>query len=190
MTHKWARTHVTGACSGQPVAVPPAADLRLWLAAQGKQHGLRWLLAHADNGIIWGELRDSVLKLSSDVFGPDELRLDLATLQQARLFGEGGELRLWQGPGGLMAHLLLDGAGDPVEWCDEQYLLWGWATPSSETRDGFIELVEGRQGIRHAPPLSVAPSEERRASLLVRHYLAENADGVTRIVESRLVKVD
>lgn len=174
-----------GMSSGVTLPILVNGDLHTWLAECGRKYGLRWLLAHADNGIIWGDLREEELKLSSEAFGPAELRLDVLTLQQARLFGEAGELRLWQGPGGLSAFLRRDGEGAEAEWLDETYLLWG--NLSGETRDGFTELLEGRQGIRHAPPLSFTPSDKRRAALRVRHYLAADDDGVVRIVDGRLV---
>jgi len=182
------RKITSGLREGEEVTVPQAANLCAWLTAEAKVRGLRWLLAHADNGIIWGELRDDTLHLSSEAFGPAELRLDAATLQQARLFGKLGELRVWQGPNGLLAYALRDGAGEPADFIDEAYLLWGWAANPPVTSKGFIELVEGRQGITHAPPLSAAPSEQQRASLLVRHYLVEAQDsGAVRVVDSRLV---
>jgi CRISPR-associated protein (TIGR03984 family) len=179
------RKIVNGTRAEEPITVPPDADLCRWLAGQAQTHGLRWLLAHADNGVIWGELRDNALHLSSDAFGPVELALDRETLQQARLFGAAGELRLWRGPDRFEAHLLCDGAGVPVEHLDETYLLWG--TSARATKDGFSELVEGAQGIVHAPPISVAPTEKQRATLLVRHYLGEDEAGVVRVVDSRLV---
>lgn len=182
------RKRNAGKSSGTTLPVPNEGDLGAWLAECGQRYELRWLLAHADNGVIWGERRGKALRLSSDIFGPAELRLDRLVLQQARLFGEGGELRLWQGLGGLSAFLRCDGEGAEAEWLDESYLLWG--NLSGETRDGFTELLEGRQGIRHAPPLSFAPSDQRRASLRVRHYLAPDDNGVLRIVDGRLVALE
>ncbi len=181
------RKIVNGTRTEEQITVPPNADLRVWLAGQAQAHGLRWLLAHADNGVIWGELRDNALHLSSDAFGPPELTLDRETLQQARLFGTVGELRLWRGPDRFEAHLLRDGTGDAVKvrYLDETYLLWG--TSARATKDGFSEVVEGAQGIIHAPPLSAAPSEQQRATLQVRHYLAADEAGVVRVEESRLV---
>ncbi|WP_165774755.1 type III-D CRISPR-associated protein Csx19 [Candidatus Viridilinea mediisalina] len=173
------------------VALSDADDLRAWLTAQAVQHGLRWLLAHADNGIIWGEVREGQLKLASEALGLQELRLARATLQQARLFGPNGELRLWQGPKGLQAHLCHD---EPDEshttpsYFDETYLLWG--THRERSNDGFSLLLEGAQGIRHTPPLAFNPNEDtQRAKLLVRHYVKADATGVVRVVASRLVEL-
>ncbi len=165
----------------------PDIDLKPWLEEQAQTHGLRWLLANLDNGIIWGEWREGRLHLSSEAFGRSELRLDPAILQQARLFSEQGELRIWQGATGLQAQLCCDGVGTESAWIDEEYLLWGTAVGASA--NGFTELIEGAQGISHSPPLSVAPTAKRRAKLRVRHYLHEDGDGVVRISDSRLVEL-
>lgn len=183
------RKIMTSTWAGSTVEVPADVEPRAWLAEQAREHELRWLLAHADNGVIWGELRVDGLHLSSDAFGPDELRLDWETLQQARLFGAAGELRLWKGPAGWQAYRLRDGAGQSVEYLDEEHLLWG--TRAVEERDGFTAVVEGSQGILHAPPIRSAPiketKHEARARLKVRHYIHEDEAGVAQIVESRLV---
>lgn len=164
-----------------------ATNARDWFTEQIRELNLRWLLAHADNGVIWGELRDSELRLSSDAFGLDTLTLSWTTLQQARLFGSSGELRVWMGPNNWQAQLRRDGEenGTLIEYIEETHFLWG--TKANESRDGFTEIVEGSQGIIHTPPISVAPKETQRAALLVRHYIAEDENGVARIVDSRLV---
>lgn len=176
-----------GRCERTPLAVPTDQSLQTWLTAQANAYDLRWLLVHADNGIIWGELRNGALILSCDVFADPGLHLDPLTLQQARLFGETGELRLWQGARGLQASLCQDDRGAAIAWIDEDYLLWG--TQSEQVADGFSVLVEGAQGIAHAPPLSASVTERQRARMRVRHYLEEDADGVVRIVDSRLVEL-
>jgi CRISPR-associated protein (TIGR03984 family) len=170
-----------------PLELPPDTELKPWLEEQARQYGLRWLLANTDNGIIWGELRDTGLNLSSEAFGQTELRLDRLALQQLRLFGQQGELRIWPGAKGLSARIYRDGQGGAVEWIDEEYLLWG--TVGETVADGFTRLVEGAQGIVHSPPLSFTPSSRRRARLRVRHYLAEDDAGVARISDSRLVEL-
>lgn len=170
-----------------PVSVAIETPARDWFTEQACRYDLHWLLAHADNGVIWGELRDQTLYLSCDAFGPEGLILKWETLQQARLFGPAGELRVWPGPQGWQARLRCDDAGEPCEYIEEQHLLWG--TRAGETRDGFTEVTEGSQGIIHTPPISVTPSEKRRTALLVRHYISEDEAGVARIVDSRLVEL-
>jgi CRISPR-associated protein (TIGR03984 family) len=170
-------------------------DLRAWLAEQAhadnSKLGLRWLLAHAEDGVIWGELRgDGQLYLSSDVFPVRGLSLHRDTLQQARLFGEHGELLIWRGPGDTWQTILhRDDQGDPVECIDEPHLLWGYIRGGEtlQRRDGFVQITEGSQGIVHAPPIGAAtPTETERVRLLVRHYVSEDEAGVARISGSRL----
>ena len=176
---------IASSCTVEPVTLP--ADLRAWLQSRATALGLRWLLAHTDSGVIWGEMRDDGLALSSDVFPRPGLLLRVETLQQARLFGTAGELLLWRGPDEQWhATLRRDGEGDAGECFDEPYVLWGFKeerTPSG----GFRELREGAEGIIHAPPLRRTPSEKKRARLTMRHYLQYDASGVIRIVAGRLL---
>jgi CRISPR-associated protein (TIGR03984 family) len=184
-----------------PPTLPSNTEtLDSWLLAQATRQecNFRWLLAHTDNGVIWGEVRSGTLHLSGATNVPRE------QLQQCRLFGVRGELLLWRGPSfgarspirsdDLQVRLLIDEApGDDAkgltECIDENHLLWGWAT-RQDMHNGFIRLVEGAQGIVHVPPLQQPPGEDNRASLRVRHYLAEDtATGMLQIVESRLMEL-
>jgi len=175
---------------------PHPSDLRAWLeeqAAQHKQLGLRWLLAHCHDGVIWGELREGALALSCDLFTERGLTLRLSTLQQARLFGADGELLLWPGPRGTwQITLRRDEPGDEAHYFDEQHLLWG--TRVLDEKKGFLQLAEGVQGIVHTPPITSPPSSakqnEARARLKVRHYLGEDpTTGMLRVVGGRLVEL-
>lgn len=190
------------ATTSTTIAPASAGDLRDWLTAQAKANNLHWLLAHTEGGVIWGERRDDgKLHLSCEAFGPKSLMLQWSTLQQARLFGEAGELLLWYGPGGWRARLIHDRTGVAVEWIDkEEHLLWGDHQADGTTvTDGFMQIVEGSQGIVHAPPIGDAaplrqqppspPEMTDRARLLVRHYLGEDDAGVVRIAYSRLMKL-
>lgn len=176
--------------------IDQTTDLRGWLTqqaamlAQASADKRCWLLGHCDDGVIWGELRDDRLHLSCEAFPVQRgLSLRWITLQQARLFGESGELLLWRGPQGWQATLRRDDQGESIEYIDEEHLLWG--NVSHNSNDGFMQIVEGQQGIMHAPPLATAPSEatqkQARARLKVRHYLGEDDTGVVRIVGSRLI---
>jgi CRISPR-associated protein (TIGR03984 family) len=185
--------------STQPLTVNSATDdLRDWLTTQATTYKLNWLLAHCDDGVIWGQLRDNILALSSDqtAFPKDGMDLRWETLQQARLFGAAGEIFLWPGPSDMQgkhtwkARLLYDSAGNPMNCIDEEYLLWGYAQNNEQPplREGFMQITEGSQGIVHAPPIGAdKPSEKHRARLQVRHYLEEGDTGIVRISYSRLV---
>jgi CRISPR-associated protein (TIGR03984 family) len=165
------------------------ADLRTWIAEQAQEQGLRWLLAYTDSGVIWGELRAGTLHLSSDAYPRTSLALQPATLQQAHIFGEAGELLLWRGPNEQWRTTLRrDGAGEVSRYFDEDYCLWG-SSAERAASNGFRELREGSQGIVHAPPLERLPTEKKRARLAMRHYLAHDETGVVRIVASRMLKL-
>lgn len=51
-----------------------------WLVNQAKQYSLPWFLAHADDGVIWGEIRTGRLALSGDVFDQVSPKLRALTL--------------------------------------------------------------------------------------------------------------
>jgi CRISPR-associated protein (TIGR03984 family) len=174
--------------SQREISLPaPDTDLHAWLTEQAQQYQLPWLLAYADDGVIWGELRDDGhLHLSCAAFPQSALHLRWITLQQCRLFGPPGELLLWPGPQGRQARLRLDSHGETITYIDEEQLLWGHSVNGQQ--NGFMLLVEGAQGISHAPPITTRPGPHKRARLHIRHYLHPDTDtGIVRIGSSRLV---
>lgn len=177
---------------------PLPQDLREWLSQQAHDLGLTWLLAHCEDGVIWGKYADGNLKLScdQDAFHIRALGLRWETLQQARLFGEPADLLIWRGPQDRWHQTLRrDDPGSDVEVINERHLLWGdRQAPSPSVSNDFMQVVEGAQGIVHAPPIASAPTSETkpsaRARLQVRHYLDEDKEsGAVRIAYSRLVKL-
>jgi CRISPR-associated protein (TIGR03984 family) len=181
----------SGGYQVRSVATADLDDVIAWLLAQAKKHNLTTLLAHADDGVIWGRMTEDGLRTSHAVFGDapsPELRAN--TLQQARLFGEGGELLLWRTSKGWQARLVRDDFEG--EHYDQPQMLWGNRLVTS--REGFGLVEEGRQGLRHAPPIAVPESEfeddRRPLYLTVRHYLrTDNETGVVDVALSRLVSV-
>lgn len=167
-----------------------------WLAKKAVAHGLTTLLAHADDGVIWGRVADGRLALSSNAFPEVSPPLRAVTLQQARLFGEQAELLVWRdGDGEWHARLLDDTGTEQQGWCfDEPQLQWG-DHPEGE-KDGFTLVAEGQEGLRHAVPLSAAgisfdpPGKKRNRChplrLGVRHYLERDEGGTLIIVHGRL----
>jgi CRISPR-associated protein (TIGR03984 family) len=169
--------------------VPVGEDFRSgpveWLAAR-MNAGMPWLLAHVDDGVIWGCAADGALRLSNQVakinadYPNTAATLSATTLQQARIFGPDGELLIWRTDEGFAARVTTDGPSD--DGWDEQHLLWGRRTLEAE---GFTVLKEGRQGQAHAAPLTLA--ESGRAALIVRHFAAQAEDGRAMVALSRLV---
>lgn len=155
-----------------------------WLTQQAKQHGLRWLLAQADDGVIWGKLDDSDRLVTSHDAAQGNPQAEAIcpplrdqTLQQARLFGENAELLLWRNGDGMMRARLIRDLSDGEEsamdqWeeaIDEVHLLWGMGKPPVPLTKGFSLWTHGAEGLRHAVPVTAG---EKPPELQVRHYLA------------------
>jgi len=168
-----------------PVTVPVDfnGDIKTWLEQQANTHNFRWLLAHADDGVIWGEVRDDGLHLSTSLFGPE---LRAKTLQMARLFGEAGELYLWKSNNGWSARLVLEGKGSTKEYYDEHHLLWG--THVEKSKDGFILLRHGEEGLRHAPPFRTE-NDKITLVLNVRHFMGYDNEEQAYVDFSRLMSI-
>ena len=170
-------------------------DLATWVLEQADELKLGTLLAHADDGVIWGQVRDDGLHLSSQYFPQVSPPLRAATLQEARLFGPSGELYVWRDEeGGWGARLVGDGAGQEAETFDEYHMLWG--TRRDDEEGGFTLVRDGERGQRHAPPLGTDKlsfdqrRQRRPLRLQVRHYLALDEDtGLVAVRLSRLVAV-
>lgn len=160
-----------------------------WLVAQAQQHQLRYLLAHADGGVIWGRVDGNDLRTSHRI-APASPALHPITLHQLRLFGPAGELLMWQDDEKWHARLVTDVQNNDADIIDEDQMLWGDAIEKT-TEDGFTLVREGAQGMLHAVPIIVTPEQLDRHELRlrVRHYLVENEDGEARIVLSRLVQL-
>ncbi len=156
-------------------------QLKNWLTEQAKTYALPTLLAHADDGVIWGMLAEGVLKLSDGAFPQVSPELRAITLQECRLFSNQAELYLWRDEDDKwQARLIQDNQGEAGDTLDEQQILWG--TQAEDERDGFTLLSDGAQENQHAPPLSQAkmqfvPADNYRpVRLWVRHYLANDTD--------------
>jgi CRISPR-associated protein (TIGR03984 family) len=171
-------------------AIPaPSQDVRTWLQEQvaGAERTF-FLLAHAEDGVIWGRVEDGTLITAPETDFSPPLRME--TLQSARLFSDAREIYLWRdGDNIFHARAIIDDEGDPAEYYEEDQILWGdHIEPSG---DNFTKMSDGAQGLRHIVPIAVAnPGGKRRpVRLTVRHYLSEDEFGFVRVAHSRLVKV-
>lgn len=198
-----------------PIEILDPDNLIGWLKDKAEKHTLTYLLAHADDGVIWGRVDDQLVTsyeaLHSDKVQAEWVEWDsprivaakkslpplrIETLQQARLFGEKAELFIWKdGDGAWHSRLIQDAEKDTtpawLESFDEPQMLWG--THGTKLDHGFTLLEDGAQGLRHAVPvpLKLSDSPQRFGEttpprLVVRHYL--NKDGFAQVVVSRLVK--
>ncbi len=165
------------------------SDPMAWLAKQAKDGMV--LLAHADDGVIWGQVKPGGLSFPTDALhGQPVLRKD--TLQMARLFDGEGETYLWRtGEGRWRGRHIGDGRGElQLRYFDEAQILWGTRVEAVEA--GFVRVAEGEQGLRHAPPLKLDVEDWQDTHpfrLGVRHYLEQDDEGWLRVSMSRLTGV-
>jgi CRISPR-associated protein (TIGR03984 family) len=168
-------------------------EMRDWLQAQATTYNLRWLLAHADDGVIWGENRNGQLVTSDSVVPQVSPPLQTITLRQARLFSAAAEMLLWRDGDNkwharLIRQLRVGETPTFSETIDESQILWG--TETAALPNNFTLMNDGAQGLRHAVPLALNGSYDERTRplrLYVRHYILEDNSGFARIVASRLI---
>lgn len=169
--------------------ISPNLDINQWLENQAEKYQLNFLLAHAEDGVIWGKFKDGHLLTSDSVF--DFLpKIRSLTLQQCRAFGETSEVMLWRTDKGFKARLIQD--EKDTEFISENHILWG--TKADKTCDDFTLVSDGSQGLRHAVPLTDITFDEnqklyRPLRLGVHHYIDYDDFGVARINLSRLVNL-
>ena len=168
-------------------------DLKKWLENQAKNYQLKYLLAHAEDGVIWGRFDNNQLITAEQVFHKSDFKVDfptlrLLTLQQCRVFGQNGEVLLWRTGETLRSRLVQD--NPDTDKIPERQILWG---THGEKRDNFTLLWDGSQGLKHAVPfIDIALDEHRKlikpVRLIVHHYIKyEKETGLARIYLSRLV---
>lgn len=171
-----------------------------WLQKQAKKHGSKYLLAHADDGVIWGYFKDNGDTrelVTADSAFPQLAKLRLLTLQQCRIFSESAEVMLWQiGENreidqSWQARYIKDQHLKNEDYVSESQILWG--TQAEDIREEFTLVSDGSQGLKHAVPLTNIPFSPDRSKLYrpirltVHHYITYDDDGLARIHLSRLV---
>ncbi|MBD2295129.1 TIGR03984 family CRISPR-associated protein [Anabaena sphaerica FACHB-251] len=184
-----------------PLEVPCDFNLKTWLEEQAQQlekessdNQLNYLLAHADDGVIWGKFQNGELITTTEpvkLFPEcDFPTLRKETLQQCRIFGHKSEVMIWKTDGGFKARLIED--EEKTEFIPELQILWG--THGEHHPNGFTLLWDGSQGLQHAVPFTDIELEEKengklknKVRLIVRHYIDYDDSGVARIYLSRLV---
>jgi len=165
--------------------------------APASELDLRWLLAHCDDGVVWGRHDATAWRLSSEPFPDISPRMAPNSVQQLRLFGPACELLFWRVDGGFCGRMLThgpDSAEGSLHPEVQEYLLVGDRVVQP-AREGFTVVGDGR-GSRHAVPLSCPesefPAQPRRHPLRLKvwHYFtADSESGLVRVVASRLADV-
>lgn len=159
---------------------------------------LIWLLAHCDDGVVWGKREGTRWRLSSAAFPDVSPTLGEENLQQMRLFGPLREVLIWRGDEGLTGRELADSGtvapSDPLRPEDRQYVLIGDRFGSAN--EGFTLTADAR-GSRHAVPLVALESafglpgkSQWPFRLQARNYfISDPRSGLVRVVATRLVHV-
>jgi CRISPR-associated protein (TIGR03984 family) len=162
-------------------------NLKGWLETHAQQYQLPYLLAHADDGVIWGHFHQGHLCTSDQVL-KESPPLRIETLQQCRIFGPSGEILLWKVSDAWKAGLVTNPNAERIE--EKQLLLGthGEIHPS----EGFTVLWDGAQGLKHAVPFTQIQLQENQKlaqslHLVVHHYIDYDEAGVARVALSRLV---
>ena len=178
-------------CSGEVKEFAADDILYSWLEEQAKSYQLPYLLGHAEDGVIWGRFDNGSLTTAENVFYQPEFKVDfpklrLLTLQQCRVFGENGEVFLWQS-GAKWKWRFIGGPNE--DKIPESQILWG---TNGIKRGNFTLLSDGSQGLKHAVPFADIELNGDRlvkpVRLLVHHYIKyEEGTGLARIYLSRLV---
>ncbi len=187
---------------------PPQSDKEVtgWIAGKMQEMAKHappnketFLLAHADDGVIWGKLVDGKLVTSNDLDREISPPLRGVTLQQAFLFHEAYEIRLFRDElGKWQARKITDPPQEQL--IEERQILWGY-----EDRDdsefpiqldhGFTHVREKKQeALDQILPTTITKDDfkaGKRARLKLRHFLeCDENTGEARIGLSRLVNVE
>jgi CRISPR-associated protein (TIGR03984 family) len=169
-------------------------DPATWLVQQAGNSEC-YLLAHADDGLIWGKVENGVLTTSHDAargtpYAEVSPPLREVTLQSARLFNNDCEILLWRDDSSWRARAIYTANGDQatfVEAIDERQLLWG--NQAEAISDTFTLLSDSGQGLRHIAPVAIS-ADALPLRLRVRHLISEDKTGFARITASRLVTLE
>ena len=145
-----------------------------------------YLLAHADDGVIWGQVTDKKLTLSTSAFPDVSPVLRPDTLWELRLFGEKSEWHLWRAENKWLTCTVTENEGDAGNAFDEQYILWG-TDSEGQPKNGFSLVREADLGIMHTPPVKM--NDRHTLKLSVRHYVEHDDAGVAYVKLSRLMNV-
>lgn len=192
------------------------ADVRNWIAQKMSEiaqrvadtSGMTYLLAHADDGVIWGKFANEEFHTSYEVdpkradphrrISPE---LDGITLQQAFLFNTACEIRLFRDELGNWQSCKIDDNGvDANECIDELQILWGDYVnkkdgyPRNMQHDFTLVRDKIQQGLDHMLPIKITASDinkNLRARLRIRHFIETDENtGEARIALSRLVNLE
>lgn len=134
-----------------------------------------WLLAWLDDAVLLGTVTSASVQAQRPI--------DPAILVELRLFSPAGEWRLWRTGEHFAARRRTDGRGETLDVLEDDQSLWG--TAATTEADGWTMVTEAR-GVSLALPHHVGEGD-LPFRLRLRHYLADDDDGMVGVADSRLV---
>ncbi len=171
-------------CQTQDIVLPDEVkEFGDWLSKMAAEAEAAWMLAHLDDGLLWGKVENKRLIVPSSTAQFTLPVLQPITLQRLWLFGESGEVYLWrdadegQWKKRTTKAVNKNATADFAEIIEEKWLLYG--TDPKATVDGFTIITDGSQGFGHAIPLPVKGKfneQNRPLRLKVRHHLVEDTE--------------
>ncbi|RJQ83737.1 MAG: hypothetical protein C4519_06305 [Desulfobacteraceae bacterium] len=203
--------HVRGA-EIESISYSDSLEIIAWVNGGKERNDFRLplneaeMLAHCEDGVVWGYLQGDSWRLSSSVFPEVSpvIKAGGANLLELRVFNRAGEIMLWRRGSSITGRLIRDPAtqsdqNDPFRPCVISYVLWGSRLIKSE---GGFSLVAEPTGVRHAVPVCCnkddfpltgkgqARMPWRPLRLDARQYFSQcNDSGAIRIVAYRLTGV-
>jgi CRISPR-associated protein (TIGR03984 family) len=171
----------------------PAINLREWITKQMSDNKLEFLLAFADDGVIWGRMDNGILTIAREASEKEDKRyveLRDKTLQRAYAFNQGMEVRLFCDESNhWKAYQVQD--VDEKNVIVESQILWGDKLDENDQpiRTGFMRLLADRKGIdpQVYPIKDGFDPEKDCVRLKVHHVVDFNEDtGEAYIKFSRL----
>jgi CRISPR-associated protein (TIGR03984 family) len=161
-------------------------DVKDWIIQQASET-IPFLIAFADDGVIWGKW-DQELKLAPAAFQGMIKQLRGSTLQQAFIFGKEEEVRLFRDTTGEWKSSKITDTTE-IDAFDEIQVLWGDDYVHAD--DGFVHLRDKvQQGMDQVLPLDITKDELKVPRLQIRHYVEyDDETGEARVFLSRLVKL-
>jgi CRISPR-associated protein (TIGR03984 family) len=169
-------------------------SLKRWIEEQREKYDLQYLIAHAEDGVIWGRFQESELVTAESLWVKFPIpSLQPISLQQCRIFGKDAEVMLWRQDRGWQARVIQE--AQEAHCIIEEQMLWGDTVEKVD--NGFTLLTDGQQGLRHALPITgirenqsrTEPSQKqakRHTRLHVKHYIDYDNAGIALIYYSRL----
>jgi CRISPR-associated protein (TIGR03984 family) len=155
------------------------------IAIDNLKNDSAYLLAYTEDGYQWGIWKDSDLVLPAPSLLEDSRP---GVLFEFRLFNENREIHCWKEDSiwkGLLLKDSPESSQNNINCFDEDYFLWGNHMETLNSSPDFILLKEGTR-FQMTLPVSDKNSDAKIKSLLVRHYLKENKNGMYYISHSRL----